>query len=94
MDVEIRPFGSFRHAVGQQAVVRSSDGTTDVQSVLPDLERTHRELAGSLLDEHDGQPDAFAVVLNGRNIVHEEGLDTPLADGDVLGVAPPLAGGT
>jgi molybdopterin converting factor small subunit len=33
------------------------------------------------------------VFLNARNINALGGLDTPLSDGDVLSVVPPISGG-
>jgi molybdopterin synthase sulfur carrier subunit len=34
------------------------------------------------------------VLKNGREVVHMEGLATPLADGDAVSVFPPVAGGS
>lgn len=94
MDVEIRLFGPFRDAVGGRSVVRTYDEPADVRTALRDLEESYPGLAGSLVDDEGDQPEALAVVLNGRNVVHEQGFDTALSDGDVLGVMPPLAGGS
>ena len=33
------------------------------------------------------------ILLNRRNILHLQGLDTPVRDGDVLALFPPGAGG-
>jgi sulfur-carrier protein len=33
------------------------------------------------------------ILLNRRNILHLDGLETPLRDGDVLALFPPGAGG-
>ncbi|OYR79524.1 molybdopterin synthase sulfur carrier subunit, partial [Halorubrum ezzemoulense] len=34
------------------------------------------------------------VLKNGREVLHLDGLDTPMADGDRLSVFPPVAGGS
>jgi molybdopterin synthase sulfur carrier subunit len=33
------------------------------------------------------------VMKNGKQIVHQDGLETGVADGDTLSVFPPVAGG-
>jgi molybdopterin synthase sulfur carrier subunit len=33
------------------------------------------------------------VLKNGREVLHLDGLDTPLDDGDRVSVFPPVAGG-
>lgn len=33
------------------------------------------------------------VIVNGRNIMHLNGLDTKLHDGDVISIVPPIGGG-
>ena len=46
-----------------------------------------------LIDD-DGVPHIGTIILlNRRNILHLQGLETPLRDGDVLALFPPGAGG-
>jgi molybdopterin synthase sulfur carrier subunit len=33
------------------------------------------------------------IFINGRNMRQLEGMDTPLADGDVIKLVPPISGG-
>lgn len=37
--------------------------------------------------------ERLLVIVNGRNIHHLQGLDTPLADGDEIAIMPPVMGG-
>ncbi len=61
------------------------------------LERAQQQLATpflhKLLDDR-GEPHAGTIVLvNRRNILHLQGLETPVAEADVLALFPPGAGG-
>jgi molybdopterin synthase sulfur carrier subunit len=33
------------------------------------------------------------IIVNGRQIHHLQGLDTPLEEGDVVAIMPPVLGG-
>jgi molybdopterin synthase sulfur carrier subunit len=37
--------------------------------------------------------ERLLIIVNGRQIHHLQGLDTPLADGDMIAIMPPLLGG-
>jgi molybdopterin synthase sulfur carrier subunit len=37
--------------------------------------------------------ERLLIIVNGRNVHHLQGLDTPLADGDRIAIMPPLLGG-
>jgi molybdopterin synthase sulfur carrier subunit len=41
----------------------------------------------------EGLNPAIIVLVNGRNVVHLSGLDTPLAPDDVVSIFPMVAGG-
>jgi molybdopterin synthase sulfur carrier subunit len=61
------------------------------------LDRAQKQVATpflhKLLDDR-GTPHAGTIILvNRRNILHLQELQTPVADGDVLAFFPPGAGG-
>lgn len=61
------------------------------------LDKTQQQIAipflHKLLDEQ-GAPRAGTIILvNRKNILHLQGLQTPVSDGDVLALFPPGAGG-
>lgn len=93
MELSLRFFATFREAVGEKERTRTYDGDrTTVGTVLADLEDEYEGLAGQLLE--DGAiRDQLSVLKNGNEVVHMEGPDTPLRDGDTLSVFPPVAGG-
>jgi MoaD family protein len=93
MQLELRTFATFREAVGEKSTTRSYDGDeVSVGDVLRDLEASYDGLDGQLIEEGDLRPQ-INVLKNGREVLHLDGLDTTLADGDSLSIFPPVAGG-
>lgn len=92
--IQIQFFSLVRMLLKQEATeVVWVDGDT-VQSVL---DKTQAQIATpflhKLLDDQ-GEPHAGTIILvNRKNILHLQGLQTPVADEDVLAFFPPGAGG-
>ncbi|WP_049982215.1 ubiquitin-like small modifier protein 1 [Halorubrum sp. BV1] len=92
MEIELRFFATFREAAGGKTVEESfADGST-VGEVLRELEAEYEGMAGRLIVDGELAPQ-INVLKNGREVLHLDGLDTSLADGDRLSVFPPVAGG-
>ncbi|ASJ03705.1 molybdopterin synthase sulfur carrier subunit [Thermococcus profundus] len=59
------------------------------------------QTVGELLDELDGLfpgfkkelERGFIILVNGKNIEHLNGLDTPLGEEDTVSIFPPAGGG-
>ena len=80
----------LRGVVGGSRELPATGGT--VGEVLDGLFTGHPALADRL--RPDGALSAFInVYLNGDDIRHREGLETPVADGDVVILLPAMAGG-
>ena len=92
--LKIQFFSLIRLLLKQDATeIIWSEGDT-VQSVL---DKTQAQIPTpflhKLLDEN-GEPHAGTIILvNRKNILHLQVLQTPIADGDVLAFFPPGAGG-
>jgi molybdopterin synthase sulfur carrier subunit len=93
MELELRFFATFREAAGGKTVVREFEDGSDVGDVLRTLEAEYDGMDGRLIVDGDLAPQ-INVLKNGREVLHLQGLDTDLADGDRLSVFPPVAGGT
>lgn len=92
MEVTFVAFGPVREAVGRkEQSVDVPDGAT-VGDLLADLADEHRELDARLFEDGELR-DAVTVTRNGKHLAHQDGVDTPLADGDVVRAAPPVKGG-
>lgn len=94
MNVELRCFGSVRDAVGSKTAERElSEGAT-VGDLLAVLVADAPELEGQLLDESGEVSGSINVTVEGRNVRQLDGAETPLTDGDVVRIAPPVVGGS
>jgi molybdopterin synthase sulfur carrier subunit len=91
--LELRFFATFRSAVGQKILEREFEAGTTVGDVLAAIESEFPELAGDVLDEDGEIQPQLSVLKNGREVVHMEGTETTLEDGDRLSIFPPVAGG-
>ncbi|MFC7096863.1 ubiquitin-like small modifier protein 1 [Halobaculum marinum] len=92
MDLTLKFFATFREAVGSKIVDREFADAATVGDVLAALEAEYDGLAGNLLVDGDLKPQ-INVLLNGREVLHMEGVETTVDDGDTLAVFPPVAGG-
>jgi molybdopterin synthase sulfur carrier subunit len=93
MELELRFFATFRAAVGQKTIHREYPDGSTVGDILLSLEEEFEGLAGELVEEGEIR-DQLSVLKNGREVLHMEGVDTVMEDGDRLSVFPPVAGGT
>jgi molybdopterin converting factor small subunit len=89
--VEVRLPNVLRtHANGQASV--SVEGAT-VSEVFTALLDQYPNLRGNLLDDAGGLHKFVNVYKDDDDIRYLEGLDTKLADGDVISILPAVAGG-
>lgn len=89
MALELRFFATFREAVGQKVLECDYPEGTTVDDVLSDLAEEY----DMNLFEGDELRAQLSIMKNGKDVVHLDGLETPLDDGDTLSVFPPVAGG-
>ena len=66
---------------------------TSLRSVLEELERCHPALHRSVCDETGTVRRHINLFVNTNNMRDRNGLDTPLAPGDVVTILPAVSGG-
>ena len=92
--LQIQFFSLIRMLLKRNAVEIPWDEGDTVQSVL---DKTQAQVATPFLHKllnEQGAPHAGTIILvNRKNILHLQGLQTPVADNDVLAFFPPGAGG-
>ncbi|MDX1744793.1 MAG: ubiquitin-like small modifier protein 1 [Halobacteriales archaeon] len=91
MNVQLRLFATFREAVGERSVDRDFPEDSTVGDVLHTLDEEYP--AFEVFDEDGTLREYLSILVNGRDITHLDGVDTPLEDGDKLSLFPPVAGG-
>lgn len=92
MELELRFFATFRDAVGQKELATTVPDDATVGDVLSMLEAEYEGLEGQLLEDGAIRPQ-LSVLKNGRDVIHMEGVETPLEPEDRVSVFPPVAGG-
>ncbi|MFB6255863.1 MAG: ubiquitin-like small modifier protein 1 [Haloplanus sp.] len=93
MDLQLRFFATFREAVGQKTLDHEFDDGATVGEVLRTLESKYDGLEGQLLDDTGDLQPNLNILKNGREVLHMEGTETTMEDGDTLSIFPPVAGG-
>jgi len=94
MDLQLRFFATFREAVGQKTLDREFEDDSTVGDVLLALESEYNGLEGQLLDDQGDLQPNLNILKNGREVLHMNGPQTAMEDGDTLSIFPPVAGGT
>ncbi len=90
MSVVFRIPGSLRKWFDGQDEARCHGAT--MGECIRHLEGQYPGIEGRLLDSDGGVANVL-IFLNGDNIMKMSGLETPVKDGDEVGVIPLAAGG-
>ncbi|HEX2029405.1 MAG TPA: MoaD/ThiS family protein [Nitriliruptorales bacterium] len=91
MAVTVRIPSPLRRLSGGDAEVTVEAG--DVRGAIAQLEAAHPGFADRLLDG-DGRLRRFVnVFVRDEDVRFQQGLDTAVADGDVISIVPAVAGG-
>ena len=94
MEVECRFFGPFREDVGRERVVLDVAEGATYGDLLARLEERYVELEGRLIDaDGTGLAGSTVVTRNKTDLRHLDGLQTTVADGDVVRAIPSVYGG-
>jgi len=57
------------------------------------FEKTAKKFVRKFVDENGQPKQATMILINGKNILDADGLDTPVKDGDTVALFPQAGGG-
>ena len=90
--MEIRFYATLRPLVGGRSVELAGPPAT-VGGVIERLVSEYPDLKEKILDEAGAVRRFVAVMLDGRDIRHLDGLDTRVSAASDMDIFPPVAGG-
>ena len=91
--MQIRLYATLRQIVGEKIVEIPIRTEKTIGDVLRSLVQQYPKLDESIWYPDGSLAGHVAVILNGRDIRHLDGVDTPISDEDTLDVFPPIGGG-
>ena len=81
----------MRPSVGGERVV-AAEGST-LRELITNVDSRHPGFAGQLLESDGAQRRFVNIYLNDEDVRYLKGLETPVAEGDVVSILPAVAGG-
>lgn len=93
LHVVVRTIGPFTEQFGFHQLTITLRGRT-VQDLLKQLcDEQGTKFCQTVFDDAGKLRRYIKLLVNGRGLHVLQGLDTPLSDGDVIAIFPPVAGG-
>jgi MoaD family protein len=90
--ITVKSFATFREVMDMQIRMDFPKGST-IRTLLAELTGWYEGLGELMFTAPGTLRDFVNILKNGRNVHFLAGLDTPLDDGDVIALFPPVAGG-
>jgi MoaD family protein len=91
--MQVRLYATLRQTVGIKVVEIPVKVNQTVGDILHALVDRYPELSEAIWYADGSLAEHVAVILNGRDVRHLDGVDTPLTDDDTLDLFPPVGGG-
>ena len=89
----VRLSAGLRRVAGAKAVDVPTGPQTTARDLLRRLCEAHPALADVILTPDGELADGIMMIVGGRHIDFQQGLDTPIGAADDVMIIPPLSGG-
>jgi molybdopterin synthase sulfur carrier subunit len=93
LKLKINLYATLRDKVGQKEIDLPFSTNQTVGDILHVLVKRNPELNEDIWNADGSLAGHVVVILDGRDIRHLDGVNTPLSEGDWLDVFPPVGGG-
>lgn len=91
--LNIKLFADFREICGDKVVSIDMNDAQPISSVLQALIQQFPKMKEELFTEQGELQALVHVFVNGKNIIHLDGLQTLASGSDQIALFPPVAGG-
>jgi MoaD family protein len=91
--MQVKFYASLRQAVGMKMIELEIQPDFTIQDVLVEVTRRYPVLEKYIWKDQGELAEIVHVFINGENIRHLSGLNTPLKAEDHVDIFPPLVGG-
>lgn len=92
MKITVRAFADYREIIGKEMELIEPEGKT-IGELLAGLGDRYPKLRGEMFTPAEELKEFINIFINGRNIAFLNDMATPLSDGDIIALFPPVAGG-
>ena len=89
---QLRVPSMLRPTVGGERTVAAQGAT--LRELIRDVEARHPGFEGHLLEGNGQQRTFVNIYVNDEDVRYLQGLETPVAEGDVISILPAVAGGS
>lgn len=91
--MQVKFYASLRQAVGMKMIEIKIQPDFTIQDILVEVTRRYPVLEKYIWKDQGELAEIVHVFINGENIRHLSGLNTPLKAEDHVDIFPPLVGG-
>ncbi len=95
MSINVKFFATFRDLLGLKELQLETGSKENLKLIdlLESLFQRFGENFRSKILENGNIRPKVNIMINGRNIKFLDGVNSPLKDGDIVAIFPPVAGG-